>query len=353
MKIWRRYIFREIFKVFFFFLACFFSLYSLLDYSIHSSDFYSVSDFFGYYRDIFLKRADLLLPLALLIASIKVLTTMNARREWMVLQAGGIKTRKLLSPFFAAALLCSLFTWADFEFFLPSALQRIDDFHANPLKHSRRGKRRELIHLLTLKDNSKLIYQSYDAAKESLFDVLWIRSQDDIWRMKFLSANPATPTAEFVDHLKRNKDGFLEKVESFPKYHFIELKWRPNMLGKSIVPFEHRSIRQLYRLLMHARETTPYETPKIWTQLCYKIADPLLSFLLLLGLIPFCIAFSRSSPLFVIYAAGLFSLFAIYMFLDAAVIFGEHAVISPVASIFAPFILCATLFTWRFIKKTP
>ncbi len=351
MKLWRRYLFKEIGKVFFFFLIAFYALYAVLDYSTHSGDFTSLPDFFSYYRDIFLKRADLLLPLALMISSIKVLTTMNVRREWMVLQVSGLKTRTLLGPFFACALFCSLFCWGNFEFFLPGALQRIDDFHANPAKHSRRGKRRELIHLLALKDNSKLIYQGYDSTKEALFDVLWIRSIDEIWRMKFLSANPLTPHAEYVDHLKRNPEGFLEKVESFPKYVFSDLKWRPGMLGKSIIPYENRSMKELFRL-MKASSSTPYEAPRIKTHLFYKAADPLLSLLVLLAVLPFCTAFSRSIPLFFIYAAALFFLLAFYMLLDMAVIFGEHGVTTPALAIFTPFLLLGTIFTWRFLKKT-
>src|SRR5690348_8415177 len=85
-SIWQRYLFREILKVFFLFLGCFFFLYSILDYSLHMQDFLvdkqiHLGHLFIYYFYQFIKRADLLIPLALLIATLKVLFSFNARGE--------------------------------------------------------------------------------------------------------------------------------------------------------------------------------------------------------------------------------------------------------------------------------
>lgn len=357
MKLWERYFFREIFKVFFFFLFAFFFLYSLLEYSTHMDDFFKDNHFqfwelLGYYGNQFLKRADLLLPLALLIAGVKVLTTLNTRREWMVLLVAGIKTRKLLRPFFAAACLSCLFNFLNFEFLLPRALVQIDEFHATHFKHSHRAQRKELIHLLSLKDNSKLIYQSYDAAKDALFDVVWIRSPDDIWRMKFLSADPAQPVAQFVDHLVRNKEGFLEKTDSHELYRFNDLKWRPSMTGKSFIPFESRSLKDLVRLAFHDRATTAYEFPKIVTQLCFKTAIPFISFIVILAVAPACLTFTRQLNLFLIYALSLFGLLSCYMIMDSLVTLGENSVISPLIAAFLPLTILGTISTWNFLRKT-
>jgi len=353
MKLWQRHIFAEISKVFFFFLFCFFGLYVLLDYSMNASFFiqkgrFDVDAFFSLYRDHFLKRADLLLPLALLVATIKVLTSMNVRCEWMVLQVAGIRTRKLLAPFCIAALLCTLFNWVNFEFFLPNALNRIDDFHATRSQSSHRAQRRELIHIISLKDNSKLIYQNYDAEKNALFDVLWIRSPSDVWRMKFLSADPTVTKAEYVDHLVRGSNGFLEKKESHLAYTFSDLKWRQSWLGRATIPLEHRSMRELLQM----KTATPYEIPRIRSQLCHKTVTPLLSLIAVVAVAPFCIAFSRSSPLFIIYAVGLFSLFAFHMLLDVGVVLGENGIFSPIATLCAPIALAGSIFTWRFLRQS-
>src|SRR5579862_8822250 len=98
--IWERYLFREILKVFFLFLGCFFFLYSILDYSLHMQDFLvdkkiHFSHLLIYYSYQFIKRADMLIPLALLIATLKVLFTINARGELVALQASGIPTKRI------------------------------------------------------------------------------------------------------------------------------------------------------------------------------------------------------------------------------------------------------------------
>lgn len=357
MKLWQRYLFSEIFKVFFFFLFTFFFLYSILEYSTHMDDFFNESKFqfaevLIYYWNHFLKRADLLLPLALLISTIKVLTALNSRREWTVLQVAGLKTRQLLKPFFAVALLSCLFNFLNFEFLLPKALSQIDQFRAAHFKHSHRAQREKLLHLLLLKDNSKLIYQFYDSSKDALFDVLWIRSPDDLWRMKFLSSNPTQPTAQYVDHLIRNEEGFLEKAESYDIYHFKELTWSPSMTGKSFIPFENRSIKELYTLAFHTQTTTSYEFPKIVTQLCFKCTIPFIAFIVILATAPACLKFSRQFNFFLIYAISLFGLLSCYMIMDALVTLGENNVISPLIATFTPLVLLGTFFTWKFSRET-
>ena len=119
-SIWQRYLFREILKVFFLFLGCFFFLYSIMDYSLHMQDFFvdkqiHLDHLFIYYFYQFIKRADLLIPLAFLIATLKVLFSFNARGELVALQASGLSSRKILRPFFlfaSSALFSTLQAWS-------------------------------------------------------------------------------------------------------------------------------------------------------------------------------------------------------------------------------------------------
>src|SRR5579872_6259430 len=180
--IWKRYIFREIVKIFALFLCSFFLIYSLIDYSTHMQDFIQnkeiqIHDIFIYYAHQFIKRANLLIPLALLIATIKVLTTFNTHRELLALQAAGISLKKLLRPFFFVALFCSLFNFLCSELLLPASLNYTDQFRHAHFKQPQTGKK-ERIPVVTLKDGSKLFYQYYDASRHLFFDVVWVRSLD-------------------------------------------------------------------------------------------------------------------------------------------------------------------------------
>ncbi|MBS0647769.1 MAG: LptF/LptG family permease [Verrucomicrobia bacterium] len=356
IKVWQRYFFREILKVFFFFLFGFFFLYSLIEYSMHMDDFFQNHHFqlrevVLYYINQLLKRLDFLLPMALLLSTIKVLTSLNARNEWIVLQAAGLSTRKLLQPFMIIACASSILAYLNFEYFLPSALRHIDEFRISHFHGSKLAQRRELIHLIPLKDNTKLLYQSHDKEKNVLFDVLWIKSLDDIWRIKYLNGDPANPTAEYVDHIVRNSSGFLEKKESYPKLYLADLKWHPRMARKGLIPFDQRSITELYRLRFKTK-VSPYEVPKIGTSLSFKVAIPLISPLLVIALAPFCLAYSRTRHFFLIYALGLFGLFAFYMLLDSLTILSDNGVITPTMAVFVPLALFASFFTWRFALKS-
>lgn len=356
MKKWQIYFYKEIFKVFFFFLFGFFFLYSLIEYATHMDDFFKTPNAGAgsivlYYVNQFLKRLDFLVPMALLLSTIKVLTTLNSRNEWTVFQVAGLSTRTLLKPFFVVAAVCSLFLWANFEFFLPSALQNIDEFRIANFHGSHLAKRRELIHLIPLKDNSKLIYQSYLAERHQLFDVLWIKSQNEIWRMKYLSADPATPKAYFVDHLVRTSGGILEKKESYDSISLAELKWHPKMARKGLTPFDQKKISELLRLSKNP-QTSPYEIHRIKTALSFKTAIPLLAPLIVVALAPICLTFSRFRSLFIIYAISLFSLFALYMLLDSLSILSDHGIISPLLSVVAPLALLASILGWRYWMKT-
>lgn len=105
VKIWQRYLIREISSSFFLFLGCFYSIYALIDYSLHVQDFrqdtrITFSHVFLCYLFEFIKRADLLIPLAVLITTIKVLFALNIRGELVALRASSLSLKVILRPFF-------------------------------------------------------------------------------------------------------------------------------------------------------------------------------------------------------------------------------------------------------------
>ena len=355
--IWERYLLKEIAKVFLLFLGCFFFLYSLVDYSLHVQDFIvnkkiQISHIATYYFFQFVKRSDLLIPLALLVSTLKVLFAMNQRGELIALQSSGVPTKKILRPFFYVGLLCALFNLFSSEFLLPSSLNYLDKFRENHFKHNRRGNRKDPVHILPLKDKSKILYQTEDKDKKLYVDVFWVQSADEIWRMQTLSNDPSNPVGHFVDHLKRNSDGNFEKVESFAEYRFGKFRWQPDLIGKGYIPLENRKISELFRMLLQRTKTTAYEYPQVLTHFLFKLTIPLLSILVITACAPFCIRHGRNLPIFYTYAIALFGFIAFFAFMDAAVILGENLVLSPYLAILLPIFLCTAGFglKYRLIK---
>lgn len=356
--IWKRYLLKEFLKVFAIVLFGFFFLYCALDYSFHMEDFLKnknihLADFILYYSHLFIKRTDLMISLALLIASIKVLCTLNANRELLALQVAGLNFKKLITPFLLVATCCTLFHFVSVEFILPHSTVYLDDFHHSHFKHPDRGHRaiarKEKLHVIPLSDRSKVIYQYFDKEKDAYFDVIWMRSADDLWRIKYLKTGAKNPQGKYVDHFVRHPGGFFEKESSHVDYEFTQLRWTRETSNNPFIPYENRKASELWRMA-HRSTTTAYEKAEILTNFYFKSAMPLLPLLVIIAASPFCIRYSRSQPVFFIYAFGIFSYVAFYLFMNASVILGETNVFSPIIAIFAPFILCGAFFSWKFIK---
>jgi len=354
--IWERYLLREILKVFFLFLGCFFFLYALIDYSMHMQDFIvdkriQIPHMVVYYFFHFIKRADLLIPLALLVSTLKVLFSLNTRGELIALQASGLPRKKILRPFFFIGLVCTLFTLTSSEFLLPSSLNFLDRFRQEHFKHHDHGHHKEPVHTIRLKDRSKIIYQTADSEKKLFQDVFWVQSVDEIWRMQSLSIDSENPIGFNVDHLKRNSEGNFEKAESFDQYRFAKFRWQPDPTGKGYTPLENRRLSELFYLLTQKAKTTAYEYPQVLTHFLFKVVMPFLSLLVVAAGAPFCLKYSRNLPIFFTYAIALFSFIAFFALMDAAVILGENLVVSPYLAILAPIILCWIAFGIKYRKS--
>lgn len=354
MKLWQRYLIAEFLKVFALFLFGFYFLYVAIDYCAHMQDFVqdshiSLQAVAFYYGLQFIKRSDILLPVALLVSQLKLLLSWNAHRELVAFQSAGLSWKRLVTPLLLIATLLTLCNLAIAQWALPSALRKIDRFHDAHLRHSHRGNRLEPIHVLHLEDQSKLIYQSYDSVRARFVDVVWVRSPHELWKMKSLSATPESPVAYFADHLEKNSAGYFEKRSSYEEVLLSDLKWETQVTRRGFIPYENRSISELLQFLN--RDIAKYSTHEVKTQLLHKLLMPLLCLLVPIAVTPFCVRYGRSIPFFFYYSLSLFALIAFIAFLDAAVILGESATLSPYIALLGPFLLLGGYFCLRFWKR--
>ncbi|NGX55568.1 MAG: hypothetical protein KR126chlam2_01204, partial [Chlamydiae bacterium] len=138
--IWKRYFLRELAKVFLLFIGCFYFLYVLIDYSAHTKTLHQEGlPFFQvilYYLCQFTKRCDILIPIALMISSIKVLSSLNVRNEITAMVSCGIPTKTLLRPFFTIAFVSIAFLFLNFQYIQPLSLNHLNLFEDNFFKES-------------------------------------------------------------------------------------------------------------------------------------------------------------------------------------------------------------------------
>ncbi len=358
--LWERYLYKEILKLSALFLICFFILFVTIDYSAHMQAFIrgqqriNILEIAGYYGIQFIRRSDLLLPLALLVATIKILRTMSERHELLALQVAGLPVKRLMRPFLLVAIISTLSNFAIAEFLLPRSLKFSSEFKEQHLKNLPKQEQRGRVRVLELKDGSRLAFQSFDGSKAIFHDLFWIRSTDDIWRIKTLELdrehpqNP--PIGIHVDHIQRCQDGGLHKIASYPAIHLEALKASCYRLKKEAIPFEHYSLSKLSRSLHASSREEINHRAMLTAEFAMKTARPFLSLLVILGIAPFCVRYSRFSPPLPLYACGIFSVIAIFVAIQAGGVLVQNGITSSWLAIAIPLLVLFSWSTYRFAK---
>ncbi len=352
--IWERYFLREMFKVFALFLICFYGLYVLIDYSTHSRSFhnyhFTFANIISFYAYEFVTRMDALIPFAILIACIKTLYALNVNNELVALMASGIKLKRLLFPFLAFGLFFTALIFFNTEVLQPRALKYHKQIEQTRAKAKQNKHRHPHIQQITLEDNTSLVFQAYDEATQRFIDAYWIRSIDDIYRIGTLSPYHTPPLGSAVEHIQRNAEGALTVVNFATEKTFSDMQFNPVKLLDTVSSPEDYPLSALREKLPTGGHIMSEKEAKMLTTYYYKLALPWFCLLAIIAPAPFCTRFSRSQPIFFIYALSIFGLVSVYLLMDAAVILGERQVVSPALAIWLPFTCCFSYFGWRFAR---
>lgn len=350
--IWERYFIRETLKVFALFLICFYGLYALIDYSTHASSFkhyhFTVLDVLKFYAYEFISRMDVLIPFAILIACVRTLCSLNTHNELVALLASGITMRRILTPFIAIGLFFTMISYVGTEFLQPMAAK-----YNTQLDHSR-AKAKQKKHLpiqkILLSDGSSVVYQSFDSATQAFYDAFWIRSIDDIYRIKYLYPFKETPKGMSVEHFERDKHGVLTTTAILAEMNLSDMHIDKEHLGNTVTPPDALSLSDLQKQLPNKQDKLSEKDARLLTTYHYKWAIPWLCLLAVIAPAPFCVRFSRTLPTFFIYALSIFGLVSFYLVIDAAVVLGERQMAPPILAIWLPFAVFFGIFGWRFLR---
>jgi len=340
-SIWGRYFLKSILKTTTFVLACFYGLYVLIDYAYHP--FHAPwMELLKYYGFDLLQQLEILLPFALLIGLIRTLSNLSAHHELIALQSSGVSFHALMRPFLLVGLTCTLLLYLNNELFLPHAMQFLRKAHEKYItKKAKHNLPLSAKHLL-LKDNSTLIFQSYQQSEGRFFDVYWIKNNDEIYRMKFLYPNIEKPLGEFVDYISRDSNDHFVVKESMDKQSFPDMLFFKESIFETGSEVEERPLTQLWTKLP-SKEVSSDKEAEIVAIFHHKLALPLLCLLVILGPAPFCIRATRQLALFSINAISLFSLVALYLILNSGALLIERQVLSPYLAIWVPLLTAFAL----------
>lgn len=355
-SIWERYFFREMAKVFVLFLLCIYGLYALIDFSSHANSYHRHQTSFDwgklalYYLCDFFQQMDVLVPFALLVATIKTVCTLNKHNELIALLAGGVKLKTLLRPFVLMGLFCTGLIYINSEWFLPHSqglMRRIEE-ERNMQKAALRHV--STVHQVLLADNSVLVYHHFDTAHQQFFDAYWIPDIHEVYHFKYLQPYEPIPVGQFVDYFKRLPNGDIMLQASYASKLFPELSFNVNLLKSTLIVPEDMSLSELWEKIPFYGDPQTEKEAQIVSVFYYKAIMPWLCFLAVIAPLPFCVRSTRQLPLFFIYAGAIFGLTAFYLILDAALILAKRQAVSPAWALSIPFALFFAIFYGRYAR---
>ncbi len=357
--LWERYFFKEFFKVFIFFLFCFYSLYILIDFSNHANRFYyatsfQLDEFLLYYFCDFIKQLEVLLPFALLISTIKTVINFHIHHELLALMAAGLKIKLLLRPFLLIGLACVGLLYVNTEWLLPDALKNLRASHERRHFKEERSlassQTSTSAQHLILKDGSIFLFLYFDALKSYFFDTYWIPNLQEVYHIKYLHSSSQIPLGTCVDYFVRDKEGALILNYSAPSQEFPQLIFDSAILVNTLNASEEFSLTLLKQKIKQTSGPINERQAEFLTTFYYKLLIPWLCLIAIVGPASICISYKRQLPIFFIYASSIFGLVLVYLLLDAALILGKKQLLSPGLAILLPFGLFFGFFSWRFAK---
>lgn len=354
--LWERYFFKELMKLFALFIGCFYVLYVLIDFSnrttsFHTQHYFQWQELFRYYYFEFIRRLDVILPFALMLATIKTLCALSVHNELVALMASGTGLKSLLRPFLIVGLFFTGIMYLNTEYLLPKAskgLKQINDRHTS-LKNKLEN--RGFVEHMVLEDQTQILFQYYDDERQFFFDTYWIISPDEIYRIKYLYPHREVPVGKFVNYIARNQNDELVEQESFIEKQFPQIKFNQKKLQETLSLPEDLSISDLMKQLPQISTGASHEKEaQVIANFYYKMALPWLCLFAIIAPAPFCMRFTRALPIFMIYACSIFGLVSFYLTMDAALILAKRQVLEPFWAIWPPFTLFFAAFFYRFAR---
>ncbi len=345
-------IYKEILRSFLLFVISFFTLFVLIDYCTHFQAFSKIShvsytSLLTYYQCIFIKHAVIFISLSFLLASLKTLLSLNKSLELFALLTSGISIRKILIPFFAVCFLLTGFLILNFEILSPKAETFITHFESTSKKKNKKKiASNSQIFSLESEDGKKLIFQKKKEFPESLYDVFYILSSDELYHFSHVENIESNPIGYFGDHLKRNELGTFEKIASI-KEKAISFPIKQEIENTSL---EMQSVSSLYKKLHIIAPSSKDNPVHIQTTIYAKVACLLIPLLSLFSIIPFCVRFSRNLAPFFYFALAIGGFIVSLTLIDALSILASHGICNPSFVLILPIALVALVFGNRFRK---
>jgi lipopolysaccharide export LptBFGC system permease protein LptF len=350
----QRHLFLRLLKTFSLFIALLLITYTLLDFCTKAADFSDTTAanylfMLQFYGAEFSKRAHLFIPICFTLAMLLQFIRLSKTKELVALLCAGIPYRKILTPFWLMASIVTLFLFVNRQYIVPPTRDFLETYrndHVRALKKAKNAD--EIIFALILKDDSKLLYQSYDPVKKTYFDLFWIVSPQRILRIKYLEMIETGYKARFVDELTRNQMGTLQKKHSFKELSFSK-EWLKGAHFDKSLPIQTQSLNEMASGLKEADYI--YSKDEVFTEIFVVIIMSLSPLWLVAMQAPILTRYTRQIPVLFYVGSQLLFFFCSSTIVDGFSIIAQRSIISPWILLFIPFICSMGYLGYRYRKS--
>lgn len=349
----QRHLFNRIAKQFTLFVLLIFFTFCLIDFCTRVSDFTDASLGAGfalrYYGCEFAKRAYLFIPICFALTVLLQFLHMAKSKETVALLSSGFSYKKIVRPFWYLSFILLALLLINREFILPKSTLFLETYRNDHVRAVKKAKNAsDEIFTLILKDDSKLIYQSYDAQKQRYFDLFWIVTPQRILRMKYLDKTDAGYKAQFIDELTRNQLGTFQKKHSFKELK-LSKEWLKGAHLDKVLPIETQDFKKLAKGI-YSKDYV-YSKDEIFTEIILVLVMALSPLWLLLMQAPIIRQYTRQIPVLFYVATQILFFFACATIIDGLGVIAQRSIVSPWILLFVPSVLAGIVLIRRYRKQ--
>lgn len=298
-------------------------------------------------------------PMAVLLSTIFVLSNLNKHNEITALKSSGVSLWRMLAPLLVIGFIVSVVVFAVNDKIIPVSSRVAQYIRIEELeKEKRKEAPTSIVKSVALygSGNRIIFARTYDTAKKVLSDVI-IHEQDAEQSLTSkITAQTGVWTGSgwkfsnvIIYHI--NNAGAILGEPAFYAERTIPLKEKPSDFANKEWRSEYMSYRDLKRYITNFRGASARLVKHLLVDLHYKVAFPLISFIIILVGAPFAITTTRGGVLIGVgmsIAIGLLYYAAIAIFIAL----GKGGVLPPVIAAWAGNVIFAAVGVHLVNKKT-
>ncbi len=294
MRILDKYIIKNFLAPFFYCLALFIFLYIIIDLFGHLDEILKHSVPILILQEYYLSMIPFIVmhttPIAALISTIYLISTMNKYDEITAMRASGINISRILTPLVSIGLGISILMFLVSERLLPVAMKNVRSIKENYIEKGKQGKtkiKKEINNIALYGKNDKLIFiQSYEIGANIARGVTILQQDRDRNVIAKMSAREGKWTGTgwvFSDILVYELDekGMVKGNPLFFEHKDIEMEDPKELISKG-TDYEFMGFKDLSEYIRNFSNSSPDIIQRLSVDLHQKISSPFTSLVVIL-----------------------------------------------------------------------